>query len=303
MTAAQPNDPIAAAMGVPVETKLYAPRTLAEALAAKGEHGAACTPVAGGTDLMVGARPGVARFACVLDLWRVAELRGIDVAGDGALVIGAATTFAEIIRSPLVEAAAPSLIEAARTIGAEQIQARATIGGNVVNASPAADSVPVLSACDASLVLASAARGERTVSIHAFYQGYKKLDLAADELLVRVVIPKRAWTWSAFRKVGTRAAQSIAKVAVAARAQVVDGQLKWIALAYGSVAPTVVRARAAESLLAAHGVQALPEAQVRRALTSDVRPIDDVRSTAEYRRRVAANVTIRLLRALAARSA
>ncbi|HEV8322094.1 MAG TPA: FAD binding domain-containing protein [Myxococcota bacterium] len=293
---------LAAAAGLVThgETAVHAPRTLAEALAVKAEHGAACTVVAGGTDLMVGARPGVRRFSRVLDLWRVAELRGVSTDEHGALVLGATTTFAEIIRSPVVASAAPALVAAARTIGAEQIQARATIGGNVVNASPAADSVPVLSACDAQLVIASAAGGERTVALHDFYLGYKKLDLAPGELLVRVVLPAHPFTWMAFRKVGTRAAQSIAKVAVAGRAWVVDGKIQDVALAYASVAPTVVRARLAEKLLLSYDVTQLPVAQVRRALASDLRPIDDVRSTADYRRRVAANVTARLLQELAA---
>jgi CO/xanthine dehydrogenase FAD-binding subunit len=228
---------------------------------------------------MVMLHAGVVSADALLDLWKVDELRGISV-DKGALVLGALTTYTDLIRSEKV----PQVMkESAATVGASQIQNRGTVGGNLVNASPAADFVPVLSALDATIDLQSK-RGSRSVSIHDFYLGYRKTCMQADELLVRVRVPMPAAgerTW--FRKVGTRRAQAISKVVLAAA---LEG--KRLRVAAGSVAPTVVRLRKTEAAFAGDG-------DLKAAIAEDIAPIDDVRSTAEYRRRVTINLITRFL--------
>ena len=253
-------------------------------------------PLAGGTDLMVqlsgeiGKAPGR-----VLDIWGLDELRGIAVSGD-ALVIGALTTYTELRGSPVVADVVPALAEAAATIGAAQIQNRGTIGGNVINASPAGDTLPVLLALGAEMVVASSA-GERTVGAADFWPSYRTTARRDDELLLRIRIPLAADRQVRFRKVGTRRAQAISKVVMALAWQASDGA-PWadVRLALGSVAATTVRASAAEQVLEG----SLPTREVAdaatAALTGELEPIDDVRSTAEYRRTVAGRVLHRLLR-------
>jgi CO/xanthine dehydrogenase FAD-binding subunit len=218
-----------------------------------------------------------------VNLWPLAELRTICVRGD-VLSIGALATYTDIIRSPLVRRRLPMLVAAAREVGGAQIQNRGTIGGNVANASPAGDTLPVLAASDATVLLQSAA-GSRRVPFSAFYTGYRRSVLAADELIAALEVPPvRGRQW--FRKVGTRAAQAISKVVMAAVAPVADDPPR---IAVGSVAPTVVRLPSTEAALAAGA--SLDEAQ--RVLIEEIAPIDDIRSTAGYRTRVAANLLAR----------
>jgi CO/xanthine dehydrogenase FAD-binding subunit len=192
-------------------------------------------------------------------------------------VIGALATYTEIIRSRHVRKALPMLVESARQIGGPQIQNRGTIGGNIANASPAGDALPVLAAAEATIVLRSAA-AERRVPFNEFYTGYRASVRRPDELIVAVEIPKQMGAqW--FRKVGTRAAQAISKIVIAA---VRDDRPR---IALGSVAPTVIRASRAEAAL---GAGRLDDAVA--ALEQDIAPIDDVRSTADYRRTVSANL-------------
>jgi CO/xanthine dehydrogenase FAD-binding subunit len=253
-------------------------------------------PVAGGTDLMVqltgelGEPP-----ARMLDLWRLDELRGIGVESD-ALVIGALTTYTELRRAPLVAELLPALAEAAATIGAAQIQNRATIGGNAVNASPAGDTLPLLLALGASFVLGSSA-GEREVAADDFWPAYRTTARRDDELLLRIRVPLRD-RQVRFRKVGTRRAQAISKVVLALAWQASGDGAPWqnVRLALGSVAATTVRASAAEAALeGAPPTRETAEAAVA-ALSAELRPIDDVRSTAHYRRLVAGRVLHRLIR-------
>ena len=259
--------------------------------------GAAWRPIAGGTDLMVqvtgelGEPPGR-----VLDIWGLDELRGMSVEPD-ALILGALTTYTEIRRSPVVAEFLPALVEAAATIGAAQIQNRGTIGGNVVNASPAGDTLPVLLACGAEMVLGSAA-GERTVAADDFWPSYRTTARRPDELLLRIRIPLAPDRQVRFRKVGTRRAQAISKVVMALAWQATDQSQPWsgVRLALGSVAPTTIRARATEAVL--EGAPATRETadKAAAALVAELHPIDDVRSTADYRRAVAGRVLHRLLR-------
>lgn len=235
------------------------------------------TPVAGATDVYVGLNFGTLAARRFLDIWALDELRGISVRDD-TLVIGGLATYTSIIRSPEVAKRLPMLVEASKLVGGPQIQNRGTIAGNIANASPAADGVPVLAAANAMVRLRSAS-GDRGFSINDFYTGYRKTVMRPDELIVSVEIPPvegKQW----FRKVGTRAAQAISKVVIAA----VRGPKPAIAL--GSVAPTVVRATKTEQALA-NG------ASIDEAITifeSEIKPIDDVRSTADYRLRVSSNL-------------
>ena len=256
--------------------ELIRPRHLADALktlAARPE----VVPLAGATDLYVALNFGTLAPRSFLDLWGLTPLRRIAVT-DGTLSIGALATYTAVLRSRLVQRHLPMLVEAAREVGGMQIQNRGTIGGNIANASPAGDTLPVLAAADAVVVLRSAA-GERRVPFNGFYTGYRESIRRRDELIVAVEIPPIAGTqW--FRKVGTRAAQAISKVVMAA----VRGPAPRIAL--GSVAPTVVRLPRTEAALA--GGASLDEAA--RVLASEIHPIDDVRSSAGYRRGVSVNL-------------
>jgi xanthine dehydrogenase small subunit len=240
-------------------------------------------PMAGCTDLYVALNFGTLKGAKFLNLWGLDELRRIAVRGD-VLSIGALCTYTRIIGSRTIQTRLPMLVAASREIGAVQIQNRGTIGGNIANASPAGDTLPVLAAADA-VVIAKSIAGERRIRFSEFYSGYRASVLAANELIVSVEIPRiRGRQW--FRKVGTRAAQSISKVVMAA----VDGGrgpgAEAPRIAVGSVAPMVIRLPRTEAALASGA--SIADAQ--RLLLDEIAPIDDVRSTAEYRRRVAANL-------------
>jgi CO/xanthine dehydrogenase FAD-binding subunit len=281
-----------------VEPRSESPTRLEAAYALLADaDGAPWRPIAGGTDLMVQVAGEIGEPPeRVLDIWALDELRGIAVEAD-ALVLGALTTYTEIRRSPLVAEHLPELGEAAATIGAAQIQNRGTIGGNVINASPAGDTLPLLLALGAELVLGSAG-GERTVGADEFWPAYRQTARRDDELLLRVRIPLAEDRQVRFRKIGTRRAQAISKVvmALAWRSTAPDGPWVDVRLALGSVAATPVRAAATERVLeGAAPTQATADA-ASAALSGEIRPIDDVRSTAEYRRTVAGRVLHRLIR-------
>jgi CO/xanthine dehydrogenase FAD-binding subunit len=252
--------------------------TLDDALAImRTEHR---VPIAGATDLYVGLNFGTLHSRRFLDIWPLDELRTISIRDD-RLVLGALVTYTAAIASPEVRERLPMLIEAARQVGGPQIQNRGTVGGNIANGSPAGDSLPVLAAVDAVVMLRSV-DGERRIPLTAFYTGYRATVMRVDELIVAVEVPRVAGAqW--FRKVGTRAAQAISKVVVAA----VRAPSPRIAV--GSVAPTVIRLGATERALA--GGASIDDAVV--ALRGEVRPIDDLRSTAEYRLRVTENLVRR----------
>jgi CO/xanthine dehydrogenase FAD-binding subunit len=251
-------------------------------------------PIAGGTDLFVYLNAGTATATRYLDLLGLAELRGIRPGADG-VTIGATTTFREIREHPLLARRFPSLVQAAAEVGAWQIQNRATLAGNIANGSPAGDSLPVLLAHDA-VVHARSSRGRRAIPFETLYRGYRDLALEPDELIVAVFLPfppPRAFAF--FRKVGTRRAQSISKVVfcgVLARDE--KRRVSHVRLAFGSVAPVTLRARHAEKALADPRGTATA---ARTALARDIAPIDDIRSSREYRLAVAANVLAQFLRA------
>jgi carbon-monoxide dehydrogenase small subunit/xanthine dehydrogenase small subunit len=268
------------------------PRTLTEAYALLAEGGR--RPLAGGTDALVERAAGVGATGRYLDLAALAELRGIRAA-DGVLVLGASTTYAELRRSPLVAEHAPVLAEMAAEVGAAQIQNRGTLGGNIATASPAGDSLPVLLALDAEIVVGSA-RGERTVPATAFFPAYRRIALAPDELILRVRVPIRSDRTVTFRKVGTRRAQAISVVVLAIAWRWEAGLWRDVRVALGSVAPTPIRARVTERALEGAAPTADVAALAAATLIAEIAPIDDVRSTAEYRRAVAGRVLHRIIR-------
>jgi CO/xanthine dehydrogenase FAD-binding subunit len=278
---------------MPIEPAVDSPRSLDDALAAMA--GGSFRPIAGGTDLMVQLAAEVGEPPLqVLDLWRVEELRGIALR-DGVLSLGALTTYSDMRRSPLVRAKLPALAEAAATIGAAQIQNRGTLGGNAVNASPAGDTLPILLATDSVLVLRSAER-ERPVPAKDFWPAYRKTALAADELLIRVDIPIPDRREVRFRKVGTRRAQAISKVVMALAYREDGGVWRDVRVALGSVAATPIRASETESVLEGAAPRAAVADHAAAVLARELHPIDDVRSTAEYRLLVASRILHRMLR-------
>jgi CO/xanthine dehydrogenase FAD-binding subunit len=255
---------------------LLEPRSLRDALRILRDEGP-LTPMAGCTDLYVGLNLGTLADRRFLNIWGLDTLRGIEARGD-VLRIGALTTYSEIIRSAEVRRRLPMLAAASREIGAVQVQNRGTIGGNIANGSPAGDTLPVLAAADA-LVELRGVDWTRKIPFADFYTGYRASVRRPDELITAIEIPRvDGAQW--FRKVGTRAAQSISKVVMAG---VRAGRPR---IALGSVAPTVVRARRTEDALAAGA--SVSEAQ--RILQEEICPIDDIRSTAVYRRELSARL-------------
>jgi CO/xanthine dehydrogenase FAD-binding subunit len=286
---------------MPVEPPIEVPASLAEAFAilAGSTADAPITPIAGGTDLMVRITGEIGEPpARMVDLSRLAELRGIALDG-GAIVIGAAATFTDIRRSDACREHLPVLVAAAATIGAAQIQNRGTLGGNIANASPAGDTLPVLLALGASIVVGGP-RGEREIPADAFWVAYRRTALAPDELILRIRIPIAGGREARFRKIGTRRAQAISKVVLALAWHEAEpgGGRGWtdVRLGLGSVADRPIRARATEAVL--EGAAPTPETAdaAAEALAAEIHPIDDVRSTADYRRVVAARALHRMIR-------
>jgi xanthine dehydrogenase small subunit len=253
--------------------------------------------IAGGTDLMVVA-PRKAPPAGVIDLFGLPELAGI--CRDGAsIVIGAGTTYEALLGSDLVRERLPLLHAACREVGAVQIQARGTLGGNVATSSPVGDTLPCLLALDAEVELASV-RGTRRVYYPKFLTGYRKVDLAPDELIASFRIPDPTpGTRQRWRKVGTRRAQAISKVMLAATARLEGEKISHARVALGAVADRPIRVEAAERLLVGRGPSAALADEVRAAVAGAIKPISDVRSTADYRRDTAAAMVARFVLELA----
>jgi N-methylhydantoinase B len=272
-------------------TDYLRPRTVDEALAQRAAH-PDWMVLAGGTDLMVNAnhRPAPAG---ILDLWRLPGLGAI-AATDAGVTSGAGATWYEVEHHPAILERWAPLALAAREIGALQIQARGTLGGNVGTSSPVGDSLPVLLALDAQLELAST-RGRRTVAYKDYCTGYRKTLLAPDELIVSATLPAiPANTRTTWRKVGTRRAQSISKVMGAAAITVDGGVVTAARVALGAVADRPIRIAAVETAVVGLTPDQAAEA-ARSALRTAIKPIDDVRSTATYRRDVAENLVARFV--------
>jgi CO/xanthine dehydrogenase FAD-binding subunit len=284
---------------VPVEPPIESPSALADAYALLATSSAddQLTPIAGGTDVMVRITGEIGEPpARLLDLWHLDELRGISATAD-AITLGALTTYTDIRRSAPCREHLPVLVEAAATIGAAQIQNRGTLGGNIANASPAGDTLPVLLALDAEIVVGGP-RGERTVAASDFWVAYRRTALEPDELILRIRIPVRGGREARFRKIGTRRAQAISKVVIAVAWNERRGDPSWhdVRVALGSVADRPIRSTAAERALEGSPPTTESADAAAEALAAGIHPIDDVRSTADYRRVVAARALHRIVR-------
>lgn len=273
------------------------PATLAETLNTLAREPGVWRPFAGGTDLMVLLEAGKLSHRRFLNIWKLQELRRI-VAAEESVTIGGLATYTDIQSHPVLAAEFPLLCRAAAETGSVATQNRGTLGGNIANASPAADSPPALIVYDASLELVSAA-GSRWLPYEGFHTGYKQMLLRPDELIARIRLLRGKKNWiQQYAKVGTRKAQAISKVCLAAAALIDEKTIRDVRIAFGRVAPTVVRATAAEAAL--RGQRLSPSAidAARAALKSDIAPIDDIRSTARYRLRVAQNLLAEFLKSL-----
>jgi len=258
------------------------PGSLAEALETLASD-PDLVPMAGGTDLLVHwPQHTELHERSYLDLSGVEELRPHRWEAD-ELVLGGLTTYWDIIEDLRARSELPLLIDAARQVGSIQIQTRGSWAGNIVNASPAADGVPVLMAYDAVVVLEST-RGRSEVPLSRFYSGYKEMRKAPDELVTEIRVPRRAYDVQIFEKVGSRRAQAITKVGVA----VTRSDAGWRVVA-NSVAPVVCRCPAVERILE-EGSEVVGPEDLLPAIREDVTPIDDIRSTAEYRENVLARL-------------
>jgi CO/xanthine dehydrogenase FAD-binding subunit len=277
--------------------ELVVPRDADEALSLLAEGG--WRPFAGGTDLMVLLEAGRLEHRHFVSLLNLPELRGIE-AGDGFVSLGALTTYGEVLRSQLLRRQYPMLCEAARLTGGPAIQNRGTLGGNIANASPAADSPPALLAYGAEIELLSRA-GVRRVSYAEFHTGYKQTAMRPDEIIARILLPRPAPDARHFyRKVGTRRAQAISKICFAGLLETEGREVREVRLAVGSVAPTVVRCRRAEEIVKGEWPDGESAARALAALEAEISPIDDVRSTARYRAFVARNLLAQFLEEIAA---
>jgi CO/xanthine dehydrogenase FAD-binding subunit len=269
--------------------ELVAPRNLDAALEMLGREPGVWGPFAGGTDLMVLLEAGKLPHRKFLSIWKFAELRGIEVSSE-SLSIGALSTYTEIQRNAILQREFPLLCRAASETGSVATQNRGTLGGNIANASPAADSPPALMVYDAEIELISAKRARR-VAYRDFHTGYKKMLMHDDELIWRIHLNralKRDKEY--YRKVGTRKAQAISKICFAGSACIERGRIDDVKIALGSVAPTVLRAAETEKILNGEKFSSALLKTAQETLSHEISPIDDMRSTAVYRRRVAQNL-------------
>jgi CO/xanthine dehydrogenase FAD-binding subunit len=283
----------------PSDYKLVSPGNLQAVVSLLANEPAQWLPIAGGTDVMVLYSAGKLPNRKLINIWNISELRQIEVLPD-RIRIGAACTYTALRGHEIVSREFPLLAMAASWTGGIANQNRGTLGGNIANASPAADSLPALLVYDAELTLISV-RGERQVPYRTFHTAYKKTALAADELIRDISLPRKfSGHFSYTRKVGARNAQAISKVCLAALGQILDGVVRDARLALGSVAPVPVRLKETEQLLIGKKIEWSSINAVRKSVMNEIRPIDDIRSTARYRSAVAANLVAEFLEKLAA---
>ena len=277
--------------------QLISPAGLGEALGTLAREPGVWQPFAGGTDLMVLLESGKLAHKNYLNIWNLAELRGIEVSAEH-VTLGALVTYTEVQSNSIVREEFPMLCQAASETGGLAIQNRGTLGGNIVNASPAADSPPALLAYNAELELLSV-RGSRWVPYQSFHTGYKQTVMQPDELLGHIRLP-RLWPdlTHYYRKVGTRKAQAISKVCLAATARVHEGAVDHIRIAFGSVAPVPFRCHQTEAGLQGAILNDSTITEARGQLSREIVPIDDIRSTRNYRLKVSLNVLEDFLRQL-----
>jgi CO/xanthine dehydrogenase FAD-binding subunit len=273
----------------PAEFELVAPGSLPAVLSLLAEQPGTWLPIAGGTDVMVLYAAGKLPARKLVSLWNLPELRRFDVSAR-EVRIGAAATYTDIRNHAVIGKDFPLLSTAAAWTGSIANQNRGTLGGNIVNASPAADSLPALLVYDADLILTSV-RGERRVSYNSFHVSYKKTILAPDELVLSVCLPRRFEGYFAYtRKVGARNAQAISKVCIAALARPNKGIVEDVRIALGSVAPVPLRMSQTEAVIKKSALDGATAKRARLAAIEEVRPIDDIRSTVAYRKAVSGNL-------------
>ncbi len=270
--------------------QLVSPANLREALELLAARDYSWKPFAGGTDLMVLLEAGKLPHKNYLNIWSLPELRGIE-ATDDHVALGALTTYTEVQQHPVLREEFPMLCRAASETGGIAIQNRGTLGGNVVNASPAADSPPALLAYDAELELVSA-NGSRRIPYQSFHTRYKQMNIRPDELLRAIRLPRaeKNSLIHYYRKVGTRKAQAISKVCFAALGRMRDGKIKPVRIGLGSVAPIPLRCLKTEAALLNRTASAQVLTAAKQALAAEISPIDDFRSTRDYRLRISLNL-------------
>jgi CO/xanthine dehydrogenase FAD-binding subunit len=269
--------------------QLKTPGALNEALDLLARESEAWQPFAGGTDLMVLLEAGKLPHTNYINIWNLPELRGIEVTDDH-VSLGALTTYTEVQANELLRREFPMLCQAASETGGLAIQNRGTLGGNIVNASPAADSPPALLAYDAELELVSK-EGERRIPYSRFHIGYKQMEIRPDELLRAIRLPRNTnGLKQYYRKVGTRKAQAISKVCLAAVARMNGETIEDIRIAFGSVAPIPLRCMETESALRGQKLERELIEKGKAELAREIVPIDDIRSTRNYRLQVSLNL-------------
>ena len=274
--------------------QLTTPATLNDALALISKEPGVWKPFAGGTDLMVLLEAGKLAHRNYVNIWPLRELRGIEIT-DEHVTLGALTTYTDVQANAVLQREFPMLCQAASETGGLAIQNRGTLGGNVVNASPAADSPPALLAYDAELELVSSG-GSRWLPYDGFHTGYKQMTMRADELLARIRLPRRtSRVKQYYRKVGTRKAQAISKVCFAGVVRMGGTRVADVRVVLGSVAPIVLRCKQTEDAIRGKELNDATVKLARETLLREIVPIDDVRSTADYRLRVAANLLVDFL--------
>ena len=269
--------------------QIVSPRSLSDALALLAHEPGAWKPFAGGTDLMVLLEAGKLQHKNYLNIWNLKELRGIEVSAE-QVTLGALTTYTEVQSNSILRDEFPMLCQAASETGGLAIQNRGTLGGNIVNASPAADSPPALLAYDAELELVSA-QGSRWVPYAEFHTGYKQMTMQPVELLARIRLRRGSKVlFHYYRKVGTRKAQAISKICLAATARMEAGAVADVRIAFGSVAPVPLRCVKTENALRGVNINSRSIEQAKAELAGEIVPIDDIRSTKNYRLRVSLNL-------------
>jgi CO/xanthine dehydrogenase FAD-binding subunit len=283
----------------PKDYELVAPGSLQAAVGLLARSPGEWLPIAGGTDIMVQYAAGKLASRKLLSIWNLAELRNIEVLAN-EIRVGAGCTYTNIREHEVIGREFPMLVSAARWTGGIANQNRGTLGGNIVNASPAADSLPALLSYDAELILISV-RGERRLPYAGFHAGYKKTKLAPDELIRAVCLPRRFSGYVCHaRKVGSRNAQAISKVCIAALGRMAGQTVEDIHIAVGSVAPVPLRLSETELMLRGKVIDESLVLAAKKMAVAEIRPIDDIRSTAKYRAAVAGNLVAEFLNLLSA---
>ncbi len=273
--------------------RVLTPKDMDHALKILSDEPGVWSPIAGGTDIMVQFESGLIQNNKFLNIANIKDFKGIEETEDH-IKIGALTTFFEISKNLAIRTEFPLLYKASEEIGTIAIQNRATLGGNIANASPVADSLPVLLVYDAEIELVSGTAA-RLVKVEDFFLGYKKMNMEKNELIKSVKLKKLKLTDKTelvyyYRKVGARLAQTISKVSIAALAKTVNDKVTDARIAFGSVAPVPVRCIKTESLLRKQIVNSNIIAQAKSKMLDEISPIDDIRSTAAYRKKVAENL-------------